>query len=495
MPENREFFEFFSEPIQGCPELRWAGKRPYTGTRYCPAQCRESYGRAKQEGIHAGWMNRLYRGDNLQVMSHLLGEFRGKIDLIYIDPPFDSKADYKKKIELKGQTALNNTNFFEEKQYGDIWADDTYLQFMYERLVLMRELLSETGSIYLHCDWHKSHYLRLIMDEVFGYSNFLNDVVWLYSGREIPIKKWNPKHDNLLIYVKKYNSQIFNTEDVLDAYTPGTEKKYKYEENGVKFQIRGKAIKGSPINKADGLSIECELKYPGLTYRQYYKGGTAPRDWWNIPMVNKAAHERTDYPTQKPEALLERIIKASSLPGGIVFDCFMGSGTTQAVAMKLGRRFIGADINQGAIQTAARRLLGIAKEVNSQLDNEDKYTGFEVYDVDTEIKKEPEPKGDTDADIIIHEGRLIIKKFCPMNLLRKLALQKTALKDNWRVLAESVMIDFNYNGAVLRPAITDIPAKDELVKGEYEIPKDAGIIRVKITDLLSQSLEMEVKNA
>ena len=136
-------FEFEQRPtIKGVPELRWTGKRPYRSTQYYPAQLRESYGEEQN-----GWINKIFWGDNLQVMSHLLKDYRGKIDLIYIDPPFDSKADYKKKIDLKGiGKATSDSSSFEEKQYGDIWTNDEYLQFMYERLLIMRELLSEKGS-------------------------------------------------------------------------------------------------------------------------------------------------------------------------------------------------------------------------------------------------------------------------------------------------------------------------------------------------------------
>lgn len=165
-------FEFEQRPtIKGFPELRWTGKRPYRSTQYYPAQLRESYGEEQN-----GWINKIFWGDNLQVMSHLLKEYRGKIDLIYIDPPFDSKADYKRKIEVKnvGKTTSDSSSF-EEKQYGDIWTNDEYLQFMYERLILMRELLSEKGCIYVHCDWHKVHHLRCLLDEVFGSNNFVNE--------------------------------------------------------------------------------------------------------------------------------------------------------------------------------------------------------------------------------------------------------------------------------------------------------------------------------
>lgn len=182
-PKSVSDYKF--EPIRGQPMLHWAGKRPFTSTQYFPAQEKERHGEEVND-----WMNEIYWGDNLQVMSHLLKKYRGRVNLIYIDPPFDSKADYKKTITLRGQKVENDHNSFEEKQYTDIWTNDEYLQFMYERLILCKELLSETGSIYLHCDWHKVHYLRMIMDEVFGFDNFINEIVWCYQGTGKTLKQY-----------------------------------------------------------------------------------------------------------------------------------------------------------------------------------------------------------------------------------------------------------------------------------------------------------------
>ena len=167
--DSVESYEF--DDIQGFPMLRWKGKRPFQSTQYYPAQLKETYG----EEID-GWRNKIYWGDNLHVMSHLLKTYRGKISLIYIDPPFDSKADYKKKIQLRGRTVENDRTTFEEKQYTDIWTNDEYLQFMYERLILLRELLSDNGSIYLHCDPTAGHYIKIMMDEIFGNENFRNEI-------------------------------------------------------------------------------------------------------------------------------------------------------------------------------------------------------------------------------------------------------------------------------------------------------------------------------
>lgn len=626
--EIGETYTFNDLPvIKGYPELRWTGKHPYRSTQYFPAQLKESYGEPTD-----GWMNKIFWGDNLQVMSHLLKEYRGKVDLIYIDPPFDSKADYKKKIKLKGKSATNDTSAFEEKQYGDIWSSDEYLQFMYERLVILRELLSETGTIYLHCDWHQSHHLRCLMDEVFGPDHCHNALTWkrshaqgnsgqgaehfgrntdtifLYSKTDFPI--WNPQY-------QPYSQEVINRD-------------YKYidEETGELYRLTpvdgpGGASKGNPFYEFLGVSGywrysqktmqelyergEIVLSSTGksLSRKKYLKDakGTPVTELWDdLNRVSPTSNERLDYPTQKPECLLERILLTSSNPGSLVFDCFMGSGTTQAVAMKLGRRFIGADINLGSIQTTTKRLLTVADELGQQMDNEDKYLGFEVYNVnnydffrnpveakdlliqaldiqpfttdnvfdgeldgrkvkilptnriatradleglvanlpyavydahkeenpsapvdhitlvcmghepdlkaaleselneyviDVEIvdilrdKKELEFKREAEANVVVEDGKLVIKSFYPMNLLQKLSLQKESVED-WRELVESVLVDWNFDGAVLEPAVIDIPEKNGLVAGTYDIPADAGRIKVKITDVLSESLEVEV---
>lgn len=561
-------FEFQERPtIKGFPELRWTGKRPYRSTQYYPAQLRERYG----EEVN-GWINKIFWGDNLQVMSHLLKEYRGRIDLIYIDPPFDSKADYKKKIKVKGTTALSDTSSFEEKQYGDIWTNDEYLQFMYERFIILKELLSEKGSIYIHCDWHKVHHLRLVLDEVFGPDNFRNEVIWWYLWGGRGKTQWNSKHDNILFYSKS-DSWTFNYMDVLDDHTLMTE--------GSKNRLN---YAGAMVTTKSESSDIPEDK-------------VLPSDTWYIATINAMAKEKENYPTQKPEDLLNKIILASSNPGDIVFDCFMGSGTTQAVAAKLGRRFIGADINLGAIQTTTKRLLSIMQEMGNS-----ECPGFEVYNVNNydffrnpleardliisaleiqpfpqsdvwdgeldgrmvkimpvnhiatkadleelksnlpyklyEKRREENPnkpvesitivcmghepdlkasleqelsdykfdveildilrdkadlqlKREAEAEIAREGGKLVIRAFYPMNLLQKLSLQKENV-DEWRQLVESVTIDWNYDGVVMQPMVIDIPDKKEMVSGIYDIPDDAGTIKVKITDLLSESLELEV---
>ncbi|MBM6875807.1 site-specific DNA-methyltransferase [Fusobacterium mortiferum] len=598
--ESVENQRFRVNPIEGFPELVWKGKKPYSDTRFFPAQLKERYGEEKD-----GWFNKIFWGDNLQVMAHLLREYRGKIKLIYIDPPFDSKADYKKTIKLRGETIKNDQNTFEEKQYSDIWNNGEYLQFMYERLILLRELLSDDGSIYLHCDWHKSHHLRCLMDEVFGAreENFQNEIIWCYRGMAVSTSHYVRRHDNILFYTKSSNF-TFNWEEIAEPLEETTMKKYKYsDENGRKFRLHGRNITGSPIQNKSDIELKWLETNPELCRIDYLdeKKGAKPRDWFVMDYINIMSNERENYPTQKPEALLERIIKASSNPGDLVFDCFMGSGTTQAVAMKLGRKFIGTDINMGAIQTTTKRLLKIVEE---NRDNEELYTGFEYYHVnnydffrnpiqakeilleayeiekfdnsnifdgqkegrmikimptnrittkgdlesfisnlnykvyeqrraenplkpvenitlicmghESDLKASFEEKvkpykidlkvvdvlkdrmdinfeRDSEADIEIQGNKLVINSFYPRTLLDKLGEEAGNIED-WRVLVESVLIDWNYDGAVLEPSILDTPDKKSLVAGEYEIPEDYGTIRVKITDLLSNSLEMEVKN-
>ena len=364
--EQMDLFEFEKPVIKGYPELRWRGKRPFTNTQFYPAQLKEKYGDPNENG----WLNKIFWGDNLQVMSHLLKEYRGKIDLIYIDPPFDSKADYKKKIQLKGKKIEGDTSSFEEKQYGDIWTNDEYLQFMYERITLLYQLLSDNGSIYLHCDYHKSHHLRCLMDEVFGVGSigvdknaagFRAEIIWDKGFRGTESKDiYQRTHDTIFWYSKTSN-WIWNQQ--YSEYKDQKMGRYnKVDENGKRYALIKRV-------RTDG-SI-----YYGKCYPNEF--GKKLEDIIFVPIMASTDSERLDYPTQKPEELLEKIILSSSNKSSIVFDCFMGSGTTQAVAMKTGRKFIGADINFGSIQTTTKRLINILKDPNL-LENK---VGFEVYNV------------------------------------------------------------------------------------------------------------------
>lgn len=620
-------YEFEQRPtIKGFPELRWTGKRPYRSTQYYPAQLRESYGEEKN-----GWMNKIFWGDNLQIMSHLLKEFRGRIDLIYIDPPFDSKADYKKKIDIRGigKTESDSTSF-EEKQYGDIWTNDEYLQFMYERLILMRELLADTGSIYLHCDYHKSHHIRSLLDEVFGADMFVNEIIWKKTtAPKAQSVQFANIHDTIFAYSKtpvftfnrQYTSYDKSYIDSFYRYTDEKGRRYRISDFSQNGQGEGRYFGDQFImpksgkhwiwsqeridqGMKEGRIIISKNGVPGLKRFLDEMPGNPLRDIWDdINAIGPQSSEQENYPTQKPEALIERIIISATNPDDLVFDCFMGSGTTQAVAMKLGRKFIGADINLGAIHTSTKRILSVAKDLKGLDNSEDKYTGLEVYNVNNydffrnpvEAKElllealeiQPFPKSDvwdgeldgrmvkimpvnriaTKADLkellanlpyktyekrkeensklpvekitivcmghepdlkasleqelsdykvdiqivdilrdksdlqlkrdseaeVVREGdKLVIRSFYPMNLMQKLSLQKEYVED-WRQLVDSIMIDWNYDGVVMQPAVTDVPEKNNMVKGVYDIPEGSGTIKVKITDVLSESLEVEVR--
>src|SRR5258708_6135360 len=334
-----------------------------------------------------GWTNKLIWGDNKLILSSLKNgplreeiEEQGGIKLIYIDPPFDVGADFSMDIEVGDETLTKEPSVLEMLAYRDTWGKgaDSFITMIYERLSLMKDLLAEDGSIYVHCDWRVSGYLRLVLDEIFSEEYFLNEIIWCYKEREMTVDKWNKKHDTIFYYAKDNTNHIFNSNDVLEPYTEVTAGKFKYKDEIGYYQIRGKGKPGSPVNKADGLRPEHEIKYPGLTYRQYVKDGTLPRDWWAIPIVNKAANERTDYPTQKPEALLEKIIKASSNEGDIVADFFVGSGTTLAVAEKLARKWIGHDLGKFSIHTTRKRMIAVQRQMKKE---SKEYRAFEILNL------------------------------------------------------------------------------------------------------------------
>lgn len=315
------------------------------------------------------WMNRLIYGDNLLTMQALLAgdpesglsSMRGKVDLIYIDPPFDSKADYRTKVILPGVDLEQKPTVIEQFAYADTWKDGTvsYLKMLYPRLALMKELLSDRGSIYVHIDWHIGHYVKILLDDIFGKSNFLNEVIWCYRGYEHSESSWNKKHDTIYVY-KKNTTNIFNWKEVTEELLPQSLKKFKYkdEENRL-YCIRGRNLKGSPVKAMSNLTPDDENRYPELTFRQYLdeNSGVKARDWWLVDILMQGNPEILGYGTQKPEKLIEKIIKASSNQDSIIADFFAGSGTTGSVAERLGRKWIMSDIGKPANLVMRKRLI------------------------------------------------------------------------------------------------------------------------------------------
>lgn len=271
--------------------------------------------------------NRLVLGDNLAVMWALLPQCEGRIDLIYADPPFFTNRHYPARIG-RGEDSRRPKEWKLAEGYPDHWANiDAYLDMLYPRLVLMHRLLSPTGTLYLHLDWHANAYGRLLLNEMFGNDRLLNEIVWVYHGPSPIRSAFNRKHDTILAYTKS-PGYTFNVDDVRQPYDPTTVKT---------FAASPKAGFG---------------KVPNL------ERGKVPEDWWYFPVVARLHRERSGYPTQKPEALLERILLASSKPGDLVADFFCGSGTTAVVAARLGRRFLAVDGAWRAVHTSCSRLAG-----------------------------------------------------------------------------------------------------------------------------------------
>ena len=294
------------------------------------------------------WTNRLIYGDNLLAMAALLAgdehtpSLRGKVDLIYIDPPFDSKADYRTKVNLPGVELEQKPTVIEQFAYSDTWSDGTasYLAMITPRLILMRELLADTGSIYVHLDWHVGHYVKIVMDEVFGKKCFVNEIVWCYSIGGKGDGRFARKHDAIQLYSKS-DTPIFNGKDplVVKDRKPNSHMRLKIDTDGREYQ-----------EKTD--------KKSGKVYQYYVDEGKIPEDYWtDIEQLNREDGERVGYDTQKPKALLKRIVAASSNPGSIVADFFGGSGTTASVAEELGRNWITSDIGKPACMVMRKRLI------------------------------------------------------------------------------------------------------------------------------------------
>ncbi len=307
------------------PTLSWPGKRlsePEAARLLTEALVfpnGKGYPEARPE-------NRLILGDNLAVMAALLPEYEGRIDLIYADPPFYTNRRYAARIG-RGEDSRRPAQWQLAEGYPDRWDDlDAYLSFLYPRLALMHRLLAPHGTLYLHLDWHADAYARLLLDEIFGADRLLNEIIWIYHGPSPIRRAFNRKHDTILAYTKGAE-YTFNADAVREPYNPNT-------------------VKTFASSPRAGFG-----KTPDLAR------GKVPEDWWYFPVVARLHNERTGYPTQKPEALLERIILASSNPGDLVADFFCGSGTSAVVAARNGRRFLAVDVTWRAVHTTRSRLV------------------------------------------------------------------------------------------------------------------------------------------
>jgi DNA modification methylase len=366
-------------------ELIWHGKYDREGRRSgplrvpLPFQTVETVNESAQDrqqtlnlfarGRDTDWRNRLIWGDKKYVLPALLDQFAAKVDLIYIDPPFATGDDFSMPIAVDGSEFDHEPTLIEQKAYRDTWGVskeerqrgitslDRYLKWFNDTVTVLRDLLAESGSIYVHLDPHIGHYAKTVLDEVFGKENFQNEIVWCYNVGGKGKTRWAAKHDCIYFYSKGANWHF----DGLAA--------------GVNRETGTKSFGGRIGTDEEGRRYQDKLvKATGKLYRYYLDEPKIPEDWWSdINSIQSGATERTNYPTQKPEALLARIIAASSKPGDLVLDCFAGSGTTPCVAERLGRRWIAADLGRFAIHTTRKRLLAIAEVRPFVIENLGKY--------------------------------------------------------------------------------------------------------------------------
>lgn len=331
-------------------ELIWDGKTDAVCDTVLPFQTTEIIG----DSCGKGWSNKLIWGDNKLILSSLKNgplrhaiEAQGGLKLIYIDPPFDVGADFSMDIEVGDDTFKKKPNILEEIAYRDTWGKgaDSFIAMIHERLALMRDLMAPDGSIYVHCDWRVNRHLRAIMDEVFGQERLLNHIIWSYSSGGASPNFFARKHDDILLFTKTAN------------YTFNATKEKSYNRGLRPYRFQGVE------------EFQDEIGWYTLVYS---------RDVWKIDMVGRTSGERVDYPTQKPEALLQRIIEASSNRGDLIADFFCGSGTTAAVAEKMGRKWIAADLGKFAIHTTRKRMIGVQRQLKEEGKN---FRAFEILNL------------------------------------------------------------------------------------------------------------------
>ncbi len=323
------------------------------------------------------WKNLLIWGENKLVMKSLLNTFKNRINLIYIDPPFATGGEFNLKIQIG-----ENGNYLDNIAYKDKWKEgiDSYLNFLYERLVLMKELLSSNGSIYVHLDWHISHYIKLIMDEIFGIENFRNEIIWAYPAASVKTRRFFIRSYDTILFYSKSDDYIFNDNPkIYQEFSDRVKNALKKDDKGV-FYYRGGSHNGKKLSRKVYID----------------KGGIFPRDVWNdIPYIRANTAEYQGFSTQKPERLLRRIILASTNKDDLVADFFCGSGTTLTVAEKLGRKWIGCDSNMYSIHMIRKRILNLSKSndiINWKKSYNRDPSSFKIIGIDKRDEKNSLPK-------------------------------------------------------------------------------------------------------
>ncbi|RIK48491.1 MAG: hypothetical protein DCC57_13360 [Chloroflexi bacterium] len=456
--------------------------------------------------------NLLYYGDNLSVLAHLLAHgWAGKVKLVYIDPPFDSGGDWARKVRLRDG---NKQLLGETVQYRDNWSGDSYLQFIYERLFLLRDLLAEDGSLWLHCDYRQVHRLRLLLEEVFGEGNYLNTIAWRsqvargakvnafyfpYSTQYIEIfaknraapTVWNPQRKRLIFSRAQAAAQFMEDErGFFRTSDPGTYSFDKLKELHAAGRLYapygGEVVVDEAARRvypSKGGNIGVKYYLTRLSDDRFVAERGVDNLWDDIPGLGTTPGEDMGYPTQKTEALLRRVIAAATRPGDVVLDCFLGSGTTAAVAQKMGRHWIGCDLGYGAIQTARRRLQRVIQEAGP---------GFALYamsDVEpppvdgatlaVTMQRAADAPGQVEIEIVDYMAHAPQEGSEPPRRVRP---HRAA---DWRALVDAVDIDPHYDGAIFQAVVADIPVKKrDAVIGRYRVAAPEGAtVALRITDI------------
>lgn len=517
-------------PPCGRAMLQWAGKRAPGAVTVPPARLVEMVDLRREVPLgrvnaqpdlpptpdslfqHA-LPNLLIYGENQATLAYLLAHGWGEqVRLIYIDPPFDSGDHYARKVRLRhAQPQV----VAEAVQYQDIWHGDSYLQFIYERLFLLRDLLAPDGSIWLHCDYRQVHRLRLLLEEVFGAENYLNTIAWRsqvargakvnafyfpYSTQYIEIfakqrsapTVWHPQKKRLIFTREQAAAQFMEDEHgFFRTSDPGTYSFDKLKElhaAGRLYAPFGGAVVVDEANRrvyaSNGGNIGVKYYLTRLGKDRFAVERGVDNLWDDIAGLGTTPGEDVGYPTQKTEALLRRIIAASTRPGDLVLDCFVGSGTTAAVAQKMGRRWIGIDVAYGALQTTRRRLQRIVQESGP---------GFAVYHVGERAL--PPTVGGARLEWQCRrsaDGRTLEVAITDYQAPESPATRRRIhAADDWRALVDAIDIDPAYDGQILRPLLSDLPAKRRAaVQGRYTLDAPCGplTVAVRVTDIYGHEL-------
>ena len=527
-------------------ELSWRGKRspiPPAPAQPCLVETFEPFRFAPARSPLAPrpspqLPSSLYHGDNLPILTHLLDSgYVGKVRLIYADPPYDSGIDWTRKVRLRRPRRRGvDPVVMQQVQYGDTWPEGAYLQFIYERLPLLRALLADDGSLWLHCDHRRAHHLRCLLDEIFGAENYLNTITWrsqtargakvnafyfpnsahtilVYARNRAAPTCWHPPRKRVVLSEAEAAANFMRDErGFFRTSDPGT---YSFDslvrlhaEGRLYAPFGGQVLVDAAqqrVYASNGGNLGVKYYLADLGDGRHQVERAVDNVWDDIPGLGTTPGEDLGYPTQKTEALLERVIATGSNPGDLVLDPFCGSGTTLAVAEKLGRRWIGCDAGHGAIQTATRRLQAVVMEksggengqwstVNGQLlmDNDGDSAavrggGFAVFATDDGVSS---PAGAPEVSLSITRidgapATIVVA----VDAVRVPALDGTAgelAADEWPALVDSIAIDPAFDGDVLRVAVADAPLKKrKSVRGMYAVtlPALPTTVAVRVVDI------------